>query len=44
MNAAQIVRRVVVRGRVQGVGFRAWAEHMALRRGVAGWVRTLSRR
>jgi acylphosphatase len=28
-----------VRGRVQGVGFRAWTEHMAAMRGVEGWVR-----
>jgi acylphosphatase len=34
-----IVRHVVVRGRVQGVGFRAFVEHHALQRGVAGWVR-----
>jgi acylphosphatase len=34
-----VIRCVVVRGRVQGVGFRAWAELMALERGVEGWVR-----
>ena len=33
------LRHVVVRGRVQGVGFRAWAEHAALCRGLEGWVR-----
>jgi len=33
------MRRVIVRGRVQGVGFRAWVEHAALRKGVGGWVR-----
>jgi acylphosphatase len=32
-------RRVVIRGRVQGVGFRAWTECTALERGVQGWVR-----
>ena len=32
---------VVVRGRVQGVGFRAFVEHHALSRGVEGWVRNL---
>jgi acylphosphatase len=32
-------RRVSIKGRVQGVGFRAWVEHMALRRGLEGWVR-----
>ncbi len=31
-------RRVVVRGRVQGVFFRASCEQEASRRGVSGWV------
>jgi acylphosphatase len=31
--------RVEFRGRVQGVGFRAFVEHAALKRGVQGWVR-----
>ncbi|HWF94539.1 MAG TPA: acylphosphatase [Xanthobacteraceae bacterium] len=39
MNAAHIVRRLVIRGRVQRVGYRAWAEHAALQRGLEGWVR-----
>jgi acylphosphatase len=30
---------VVIRGRVQGIGFRAWAELTALELGVEGWVR-----
>jgi acylphosphatase len=30
---------VVIRGRVQGVGFRAWTEYTALERGLQGWVR-----
>jgi acylphosphatase len=34
-----VVRRVVIRGRVQGVGYRAWTEHAALQRGLEGWVR-----
>lgn len=34
-----IIRRVVVRGRVQGVGYRAWAEDTALINGLDGWVR-----
>jgi acylphosphatase len=32
-------RRVVIRGRVQGVGYRAWTEVTALERGLEGWVR-----
>jgi acylphosphatase len=39
MNAAYMVRRVVIMGRVQRVGYRAWTEHMALQRGLEGWVR-----
>jgi acylphosphatase len=34
-----IVRHVVVRGRVQGVGYRAFVEDEAHRRGLRGWVR-----
>jgi acylphosphatase len=33
------VRHVVIRGRVQGVGYRAFVEAAARRRGLAGWVR-----
>jgi acylphosphatase len=33
------MKRVVIRGRVQGVGFRAWAEYTALERGLQGWAR-----
>jgi acylphosphatase len=32
----------VVRGRVQGVGFRATTQHEAHKRGLAGWVRNLA--
>jgi acylphosphatase len=32
-------RRVIVEGRVQGVGFRAFVEREAIRRRLAGWVR-----
>ena len=35
----EVIVQVVIRGRVQGVGFRAWTEFMAVRRGVEGWVR-----
>ena len=37
--SAESIRRVVVMGRVQGVGFRAFVAREARRRGVAGWVR-----
>jgi acylphosphatase len=33
------MRRIVIRGRVQGIGFRAWTEYTALERGLQGWVR-----
>lgn len=32
-------RHVLVRGRVQGVGFRAWTEVAALEHHLMGWVR-----
>jgi acylphosphatase len=32
-------RHVLIRGRVQGVGYRAWTEVTALERGLGGWVR-----
>jgi acylphosphatase len=33
------IRHVVVRGRVQGVGYRMWTEDEANSLGLAGWVR-----
>ena len=36
---ARIVRHVMVRGRVQGVGFRYWTEKTALALRIEGWVR-----
>ncbi len=33
------IRHVLIRGRVQRVGYRAWTEHFALQRGLEGWVR-----
>ena len=34
-----VIRHIVVRGRVQGVGYRAFVEEEATHRGIAGWVR-----
>ena len=34
-----MIVQVLIRGRVQGVGFRAWTEITALELGVEGWVR-----
>ena len=34
-----VVRHVVIRGRVQGVGYRMWTEGLAERSGLEGWVR-----
>ncbi len=40
MNEARhVIRHIVLRGRVQGVGFRAFVEREALKRGLEGWVR-----
>jgi acylphosphatase len=39
MSGQRDIRRVMIRGRVQGVGFRAWTEHEARRRALEGWVR-----
>jgi acylphosphatase len=36
---AQTLRHIVVRGRVQGIGYRAWTEYTALEKGLEGWVR-----
>ncbi len=35
----KVIRRISAQGRVQGVGYRAFVEHEALRRGIEGWVR-----
>jgi acylphosphatase len=37
--ARQAIRHVMIRGRVQRVGYRAWTEYTALARGLEGWVR-----
>jgi acylphosphatase len=36
---AIIAARLVITGRVQGVGFRAWTRREARRRSLRGWVR-----
>ena len=33
------IRQVTIRGRVQGVGYRAWVEHQARAHDLEGWVR-----
>jgi acylphosphatase len=33
------LRHVTIRGRVQGVGYRAWVEHRARAHALEGWVR-----
>lgn len=42
MNRHETVVRVVVKGRVQGVGFRMFTQDEAVARGVVGWVRNRS--
>ncbi|MFG1358246.1 acylphosphatase [Xanthobacter pseudotagetidis] len=41
-TTADRVVHVTVRGRVQGVGYRAWCAHEAGGRGLLGWVRNRS--
>ena len=36
-----VIRHVTIRGRVQGVGYRAWVDHEARARDLEGWVRNL---
>lgn len=35
-------KRIQIKGRVQGVGYRNWAATFAARLGLAGWVRNLT--
>src|ERR1700750_1842582 len=36
---SDVVRQAVIRGQVQGVGFRYWTRRTATARGLEGWVR-----
>jgi acylphosphatase len=36
---SHVILQVTIRGRVQGVGYRAWVEDQALICGLEGWVR-----
>ena len=38
----RMARRLVISGRVQGVGFRYFTQDAAAREGVTGWVRNLT--
>ncbi len=40
-NQNRVRAHVVAQGRVQGVGFRAFLQSQAVRRGLSGWVRNL---
>ena len=40
---SDVVRHVVIRGIVQGVGFRYWTRRTAAARGLQGWVRNRGR-
>ncbi|MGM0560151.1 MAG: acylphosphatase [Pseudomonadota bacterium] len=36
---SEVARHLTIHGRVQGVGYRAWADGEATARGLCGWVR-----
>lgn len=35
----RVIRHVIIRGLVQGVGYREWTRYVARERGIEGWVR-----
>jgi acylphosphatase len=39
MSKARAILHVTIRGRVQGVGYRAWVEYQATAAHLEGWVR-----
>lgn len=43
-RADALALRLVIRGRVAGVGYRAWMRRRARRYGLTGWVRNIDRR
>jgi acylphosphatase len=40
---SDVIRQVLIRGSVQGVGFRYWTRRAATARGLQGWVRNRGR-
>jgi acylphosphatase len=40
---SDVIRHVLIRGSVQGVGFRYWTRRSATARGLLGWVRNRGR-
>jgi acylphosphatase len=36
---SQVIMQITIRGRVHGVGYRAWVEYQATMSGLEGWVR-----
>lgn len=40
---SDVIRHVLIRGAVQGVGFRYWTRRAATARGLQGWVRNRGR-